>query len=94
MNIDFYKVFEDATTVNYLIETKSYEKITTGVTKKLVKALCIFDKIEQKIKFDPEKTDTFFFERINEPLMIEAHLKRFSKKQQGFPDTYNLCTGG
>lgn len=94
MDLDFFKVSEDATTVKYWIETNAYEKTATGVMKIPVKGFCIFDKISQKIKFDPEKTDAYFFERINEPLMIEAHLKSFSKKQKEFPDTYNLCTGG
>lgn len=93
MFIDFYKKSEDEIRVVYLIETKSYEQTTSGVLMTPVRGLCSFDKSQKKISFDPQHTDRYFFDRIHEPLMIEAHLKKIDKKQKGFPDEYFISTG-
>ena len=99
MFIDFYKKSEDENSVVYLIETKSYEQTSSGVLMTPVKGLCSFDKNTKTISFESPCfespcTDRYFFDRVHEPLMIEAHLKKIDKKQKGFPEEYYIATGG
>ncbi len=94
MHLKFYKVSEDTATVKYQVETNAYEKTAAGVIKTLVKALCIYDKATKKVSFDHKKTDSFFFDRTWEAVMIEMHLQDISKKDKGFPETSSITTGG
>ena len=86
--------FEDTKTVSYWIESDAWNKTNQGLVHSIVKGYCTFDKDTQEISFDPAKTDSFFFERKGELLMIATHLIKIYKKQKGFPDKYCIATGG
>lgn len=93
MNLKFYKVSEDESKVSYWIIAEYWDKSFMPQVKYVeAKAFCRFDKIIKTIAFDPKRTDSYFFENNNEPVMIEAHLKDINKKQREFPETDSIIT--
>ncbi|MGE0010570.1 MAG: hypothetical protein AB7F19_01235 [Candidatus Babeliales bacterium] len=95
MFLDLHIASEDEARVCYWVETDYWDQSFMPEIKWVkVKGLCIFDKNTKTISFDSEQTDSFFVDRSWEPLMIEAHLKKIDKKQNGFPEEYHIATGG
>ena len=94
MNLVFQKVSEDELIVSYWITTTHWNKNIIGeVTREEVAAFCTFNKVTEKVSYDPDKTDAYYYYRTDEPMYIALHLKKIHKKKQLFPEFYNIVTG-
>lgn len=93
MYFHFNKTAENNVTVSYWIESDVYEQPATTIIKIPVKGFCIFNKITKTITFDPEKSDSYFFQK-RPWFHILYHLEQLDKAGQPFPQNYSFAIGG
>lgn len=90
MDFDFKKYEENEATVTYWIESFIDEKPEDVVFSIPVKGLCSFNKFSKQMVFDPEKSDSFFFQEAPW-LHIFNQLEQLYRRGLPFPDRY-ICT--
>lgn len=90
----FHKHFEDENIVSYWVSTDYWDESYLPEVKWIpIKGFCIFDKNAKTASFEPDKTDSQFFELKTALLMIKGHLADIDKRQKGFPQSYSIATG-
>lgn len=87
MHFDFKKSDENEATVTYWIESSLDEKPEDVVFSIPVKGLCSFNKFTKQMAFDPEKSDSYFFQEAPS-LHILNQLEKLQRSGKHFPAQY------
>lgn len=87
------KESEDNEFVYYWVETITKDLDVIDHVLKTVRGYCIFNKTNEELSFDANKTDSFYFVRRMEPVHILYRLKQYNKSAHGFPNLFDIATG-